>query len=364
MARKNTGRKRQLPNGRWCVTVTHGYRSDGSRRTLSRVVDTEEEADSAIVKLRSELGASPAAGERVTLDDYFWGVFLPRKQSMRVKATSNSYRTWYRQHVAPTFGDRYMTSITSAEIRAWVAGLPPKSAQNYVKCLRAVLRSAWEDGLLPSEPMRARLDMPTRDTRPEPVWDAETVSEALSRLRGADVEPLVLVMVGAGLSASEARARDWADLSEDCSTITVYSAYTEQDGIKGPKNSRRYRTVPVLPVCAERLRKLRGEGPICVNRRKQRMGPKTVPKRWRALWDDGTMDGIPWLKMNRLRATHETLMLVAGVPDALNSALHGHSQKIAYSNYLAPVTAEATSAAMAVNDLITSRKTTNLRFVD
>lgn len=120
--------------------------------------------------------------------------------------------------------------------------------------LRAILRSAWEDGLMPDEPMRGRLDLPSRDTRPKAVWTAEQASEALSRLHGADIEPLCLAMLGAGLSASEARACDWGDFSPDCTEVTVDGAYTEMDGMKGPKTSRRYRTVPVLGVCAARLR--------------------------------------------------------------------------------------------------------------
>ena len=66
--------------------------------------------------------------------------------------------------------------------------------------------------------------------------------------------------------------------------------------------------------------------------------------------------------MSRLRATHETLMLRAGVPDALNSAIHGHSQKVAYSHYLAPASAEAMRAARVANGLMESAP--RLRLVD
>ena len=153
--RSRVGSKRQLPNGRWCVTVSHGYRSDGSRRTLSRVVDTEDEADAAIVALRTELGSSPAAGERMTLDAYFWGVFVPRKEASRTKATVD-------------YGGMQVNSIPRSAIRTWASTLPAQSAPSYVRALRAVLRSAWEDGLIAQEPMRGRLDLPSRDTRPHP----------------------------------------------------------------------------------------------------------------------------------------------------------------------------------------------------
>lgn len=352
MARSRLGSKRQRPDGSWEVRVSHGRRRDGSQRSVSRVVQTEAEADAAIVALSAEMGRSPSVGDSMTVDQYFWGVFYPRKAASRTHATAVFYRSCYRSHVAETFADMPIDAIPKATIRTWAAGLPAQSAPSYVKCLRAILRSAWEDGLIQSEPMRGRLDLPTRDTRPRDVWTAEEASDALSRLRGSDIEPLALVMLGAGLSASEARACDWENLSDDCTEVTVDGAYTEMDGMKGPKTSRRYRTVPVLGVCASRLRELRATGPLCVNRRGARMGPGTTPKRWRALWEDGTMEGIPWIQMNRLRATHETIMLRAGVPDALNSAIHGHSQKVAYSNYLAPVSSDAAHAARVANGLI------------
>lgn len=360
--RSRLGSKRRRPDGSWEVRVTHGRRRDGSPRSVSRVVATEAEADATIVSLAAEMGRSPSLGDAMTVDQYFWGVFYPRKEASRTRATAGFYRSCYRSQVAATFGELPLDAIPKATIRTWAAQLPAQSAPSYVKCLRAILRSAWEDGLMPEEPMRGRLDLPTRDTRPAPVWTAEQASEALRRLRGADIEPLCLVMLGAGLSASEARACDWEDLSPDCSSVTVNGAYTEMDGMKGPKTSRRYRTVPVLGACAERLRELRSTGPLCVNRRGQRMGPGTTPRRWAALWEDGTMGDLPRIAMNRLRATHETLMLLAGVPDALNSAIHGHSQKVAYSHYLAPVAADAAHAARVANGLIESGP--SLRFVD
>lgn len=352
--RSRLGSKRRRPDGSWEVRVTHGRRRDGSSRSVSRVVATEAEADAAIVALAAEMGRSPSMGDPMTVDAYFWGIFIPRKEAVRTRATVDFYTSAYRTHVAETFADLPLDAVPKATIRTWAAQLPAQSAPAYVRALRAILRSAWEDGLIPDEPMRSRLDLPSRDTRPAPVWTAEQAAEALSRLRGADVEPLALVMVGAGLSASESRALSWSDLSADCSEVTVAGAYTQRDGMKGPKNARRYRTVPVLGVCAARLRELRSEGPLVLNRRGQRMGPGTVARRWAALWEGGTMEGVPRIPMNRLRATHETLMLRAGVPDALNSAIHGHSQKVAYSHYLAPVSADAARAARVANGLVES----------
>ena len=231
MPRSRLGSKRQRPDGSWEVRVTHGRRRDGSPRSVSRVVATEAEADAAIVSIAAEMGRSPSMGDSMTVDQYFWGVFYPRKEASRTHATAGFYRSCYRSQVAETFADLPLDAIPKATIRTWAAQLPAQSAPSYVKCLRAILRSAWEDGLMPEEPMRGRLDLPSRDTRPKAVWTAEQAADALSRLRGTDIEPLCLVMLGAGLSASEARACDWENLSADCTEVTVDGAYTEMDGM-------------------------------------------------------------------------------------------------------------------------------------
>lgn len=355
--------------GKWEVRVACGYRRDGRPRTVSRMAETEKEAEELRARLLAEMGRTPTMGDPVTLDTYFTAVFLPRVESTTTRANRDFYASAYRTHVSPALGALDVSEITFPRVQSWVSGLPPASAPAYVRCLRAVLRAAWADGILAEEPLRQRLRLPRRVSAPRDVWCAEEAAECLARVQGEDIEPLVLVMLGAGLSASEARARDWEDFGEGCALVSVTSAYTGRDGMKEPKCGRRWRTAPVLPQCAERLRELMdaagGSGPICVNRRGDRMGPGTTPRRWAALFgEDGALEGMRRIDMNRLRATHETLMQQAGVSDSLNAAIHGHSQKVAYSNYLRPVEG-AVGAARAAGEALgaSGAAAPNLRLV-
>ena len=373
------GSVRKIREGHWEVRVSGGYRRDGSQRSVSRVARSEEEAEAMRVRLAVELGRMPTLGDPLPLDAYFWGVFLPRVERTTTRANRDFYASAWRSHVSPALGHLDVGDVPHAAVAEWCSQLPPASAPAYVRCLRAVLRAAWADGLVAEEPMRQRLRLPRRSTRPAPVWTADEAAEAITRVRGEDIEPLVLVMLGAGLSTSEALARSWEDFGEGCASVEVSGAYTQRDGMKEPKTSRRWRTVPVLPQCAERLEELReaagGTGPICVNRKGQRMGPGTSPRRWARLFWGPRSDlrtreelapcalwGLPRIPMNRLRATHETLMQQAGVSDSLNAALHGHSQKVAYSNYLSPVAPAAERAAAAVGEVI-GGGTPNLQLV-
>ena len=93
---------------------------------------------------------------------------------------------------------------------------------------------------------RYKLPKGRRNT-PLPVWGAQEVAAALVRLRGEQLYPLWLLMVGCGLSRSEALALDWSDIRfepalmmDGCehwtAYVTVKGAYTAEDGMKAPKN--------------------------------------------------------------------------------------------------------------------------------
>lgn len=57
---------------------------------------------------------------------------------------------------------------------------------------------------------------------------------------------------------------------------------------------------------------------------------------------------IPFIHLKQMRATHATMMQAAGVSDSLNAAAHGHSVRVAYTNYLMP---DTTDAAQKVGEL-------------
>ena len=58
---------------------------------------------------------------------------------------------------------------------------------------------------------------------------------------------------------------------------------------------------------------------------------------------------VPFIHLKQMRATHATMMQAAGVSDSLNAAMHGHSERVAYTNYLMP---DSTVAAQKVGQLI------------
>lgn len=362
--RSSVGSKREIRDGVWQVRVSVGYRRDGTQRVVSRTVHgTAQDADAEIVSIRASMGLAPSVGTGTTLDDYFWGVFSPDRHATTTSANAKTYDTIFRRHISGTLGAERIERITRQQVKAWILTLPAQSAPSYVRALRAILSQARFDGYIERSPMDGvSFRMPRgRDTTPRPVWGAREVKDALSRddFRRSQLFPLWCVMAGAGLSRSEALAIDWEGIGWDSALgmdgethwtayVRVDGAVTATDGEKGPKNSRRYRTVPLPPLFADALHEVRGTGPICQSRRHtgdgweytgKRLTPSYVPKRWKALFDKGQpLEGLPFVWLNRMRATYATLLQASGVDSTMINAMQGRSQnsQVLYSNYLAP----------------------------
>ena len=392
-SRSKLGTKREIRPGVWRIEVMSGYREDGTRRRASRTIHGNKvEADAAIVKLANEMGRCLSSGDAMTLDTYFWAYFSPLKHATTTKANAQTYEAHYRKHIAPTFGQWDMERIGNLDIQRWINDLPPQSAPNYVRTLRAILNQAYFDHRKTDAPMDGsyhyKLPKGRRNT-PLPVWGAYEVGRCLTLLKGEQLYPLWLVMVGCGLSRSEALALDWEDIEWGTAlrmepkqkksgklgkkmvakehwvaTVRVNGAYTATDGMKEPKNDRRYRSIPMQPPFSDALRECIGTGPICQSKRHtadgyaltgHRMTPSYIPKRWKALFeDDGPLHELPFVQLNRMRATYSTLMQQAGVDRTIINAMQGRTDNspVLYSNYLNPGNDTFVQSAAAMSALV------------
>lgn len=378
-SRSKLGSKRELKPGIWQIRVSCGYREDGTRRVAHRTIHGNEiQADAAIVRLADEMGRCLSTGDAMTLDTYFWGYFSPMKHATTTNANANTYDSHYRAHIAQHFGTWDLQAIGNLEIQRWINTLPPQSAPNYVRTLRAILNQAHFDHMKDDAPMGGeyRYKMPKgRRNTPLPVWGANEVGQAMRLLKGEQLYPLFLVMVGCGLSRSEALALDWEGIGWNTvlmldgkthwvANITVSAACTAEDGMKDPKNDRRYRSVPMQPPFSDALRECMGTGPICQSRKHtkdgwkpsgKRLTPSYIPKRWKSLFEPGKpLESLPYVEIGRMRATYSTLMQRAGVDRTIINAMQGRTDNspVLYTNYLNPGSETFTESAAAMAALV------------
>ena len=130
--------------------------------------------------------------------------------------------------------------------------------------------------------------------------------------------------------------------------MTLAGACTMRDGMKEPKNDRRYRRVPLAPPFSDALREVAGSGPICQSVRHatdgqvptgHRLSPGYVPKRWKALFAPGApLDGLPFVPLGRMRATYATMAQAAGLDSTIINRIQGRSpgSQVLEGHYLNP----------------------------
>lgn len=358
--RSPLGHKEEVRPGVWRVAVSCGYRADGTQRRVWRTVrGTARDADVEMARIAGEMGAEPWLGDRMTLDEYYWGRFSPERHATTTRANAASHDSNYRTHISPDLGGLDVGSITNTRIARWVSSLPPQSAPNYVRTLRAVMAQAKFDHVISESPMEGyRFRMPRgRSTAPLPVWGVAEVADALSRpaFRSSQLFALWLVMAGGGLSRSEALALDWEGVAWSeaagghwTAVVTIAGACTMRDGMKEPKNDRRYRRVPLAPPFSDALREVASSGPICQSVRHatdgqvptgHRLSPGYVPKRWKALFAPGApLEGLPFVPLGRMRATYATMAQAAGLDSTIINRIQGRSpgSQVLEGHYLNP----------------------------
>ena len=360
---------------RWRARVEASGALLGGKRYLSETCDTRQEAEAAVARMSALLQSSPRAGDPVTLAWYWENMFKPSRDGL-TNATKARYMSCWRNHIAPAFGARPINSIRHAEVQRWLYGMTRGTAQHCLATLRAILRQAYADEVIDREPMRGTFRLPGAQPAPLPVWTADEVARAMPVLARTPLYRLWLVMVGGGCRREEAYALFERDLSYEVSeapdgsrrvmaSATVDDAVTPEDGRKAPKNPHSYRVVAIAePFASELMRTAPDDpgAPLCA------YSLANVGRKWPEMWKPraegrwypetscrGIMlpTGVPYVPLSRMRATHETLAQLAGVPDTLNAAMHGRSNvQTGYRHYLVPGGEALGTAAQGVGALV------------
>ena len=358
---------RKTSSGRWQARVSVGYRADGRQRSVSATFDTEREATEWIAGKSIELGADPMAQMGVTLSDV-WCRYERDKGSRLARTTMDDYARHMRRVWIPAFGDVDVSLITPQMVQDVLLSCSTREvAKSARRVLSSVLSSAERDGILTTHPMRGvRFELPgdvgsewedegVWDGDPfaaiesrRDVWDAEIALRALPLMRGLPLEPVWLACVGGGLRVEEAFALRGMDVRRrDFTQVAVHHATTKLESRKRTKTRGSVRIATVLDPFGARLWEIAHDvGPselVC------KADPANQNKRWRSYFAEppryhkrmaegrkvaGTLRGLPYVPLSRMRATHATMMQEAGVLDLLNAAAHGHSERVARDHYL------------------------------
>ena len=387
--RSKLGSKRRLSDGRWEVRVSHGYRVDGKQRTIREVVDTEDAADRRIVEIAADMGIHPEIGAGLTLNT-LWSLYKRDKGARLARKTINDYARYMDGLWCEKLGSVDITSITRQEIQHILIECPSRSVAHHArKTLSAVLTYAMNEGYLSAHPMHGHAFELPGDTgsdwddesvwdddpfatieKTRDVWGVKEVVECYERIRGLPLEPIWLAMVGGGLRMEEAFALRHMDVrrieiaGRMVTQVAIHHAKTDLDERKRTKTRKSVRIATIMEPFGTRYWELAQEVGekelVCA------ADPANQNKRWRSYFAEpkrhkrmsesrmvsGKLQGLPYVPLSRMRATHATLMQEAGVLDSINAAAHGHSMRVARDHYLRGTTVDAAAKTSRYLELV------------
>ena len=195
---------------------------------------------------------SKVPGHAITLESAL-EAWLRRAKTEVQKSTYIGYEKSVHNNFIPAFGQMTLAQITKSDVRIWASGFEcsGKRISNMLTPLRQVLADAFDDELIPKNPLYGWTVKRKGDKRPQP--DPFTPEELGRILTNADGQILNLILFWAwtGLRTSEIVALEWGDIDTEC--IHISRALVE-DEFKGPKTESGNRSVLLLSPARQALK--------------------------------------------------------------------------------------------------------------
>lgn len=301
-------------------TVSHHKRHPISRvpfKAARKGIKTEAQArrvlNELVIKVEDKLRAQvvPRWGELVQ-DSYN---SMLREKTLK---TCEAYLQCLNKHTIAPWGDRFVDSITTDEIRTFIkVALSDKSSshqKNMLHFIRITLAHAVDKGQLKQNPtpnMKFKIGDKIRR-----VLTEEQAKILLTKAKEFDWEwyPHVCMAIYTGMRNGELYALTWDKVNLESRTILVDTSWNKLDGFKSTKTGDD-RVIEIAPPLVTVLKELK---------LKSEDGTFVLPRI--SIWDQGlqatalrmflTGLGISPVRFHDLRATWATIMLSKGVEPA------------------------------------------------
>lgn len=377
--------------GRWCTTIEAGWNAQGKRRRVTLTGKTEAEVRRKLRDRRADLrrGAQPAtARDRTTVKKWAeeWLELTARTLRPKTWATNASaVKLW----IVPTIGHKRLIDLTPTDVRAVSAairkaGRSSSTAQRAHVVLSTMLRAAQLDGhdvpavcLAVKPPTRA-----AHDRAAMPVSHALAILEQASTLphgtrwaaallqgmRQAECLGLLWESVdldqGLLIVSWQLQSLPWVDRKDKSKGFRIPDGYEVRHLVDAyhlvrPKSRSGWRVIPLVPWLTDALKAWKliapenPHGLVWPTTTGRPANPKVDAEEWQALqctagivrWkaDEAAGSTSPagighdagrWYVLHEARHTTATLLMEAGVSEAVIIAIMGHSSIVSTQAYL------------------------------
>lgn len=177
-------------------------------------------------------------------------------------STIAAYRQHVRLHIDPLLGTRKLNQLTKPIVEAYrdnllETGRSRAMVSRVLRSLTSIVSEAERVGYVAKNPCKGvalrRGRREQAKVLPPSKEDMRRLIEQADKARPMD-RPLLLVLLFAGLRASEVRALPWRNVDLDRGAITVDQRADFRNVVGPPKSAAGWRTIPVPSVVTEALR--------------------------------------------------------------------------------------------------------------
>ena len=266
MAEKRTfGNIRKLPSGRYQARYTD---PNGALITAPSTFSAKIHAEAWLADRRREIDANlwdPSAAERrrprITFGDYANEWVANRQVAGRpIKdRTRVQYEGILRRELLPAFGSRQLTSITSADVRAWyskaLTSKPTMRSQSY-DLLKTVLATAVEDELIDKNPCRIKGASKAKTVHKVTPASLEEI-EAITAKMPDRLQLAVTCAAWQAMRLGEILELRRGDVDVDAGVVRIRRGMVRVNGqmrVDTPKSQAGLRDVAIPPHLIERFR--------------------------------------------------------------------------------------------------------------
>lgn len=167
-------------------------------------------------------------------------------------STLRGYKSAINYHLIPAFGAISISQLTANDIKNWVKNLSisGKRINNVLIPLRAILREAYLDEVIDSNPANRVKNMPHQKREPKP-FKPDEIKLILENCTPQS-RNLFQFAFWSGLRTSELIALEWGDIDFSKNLIHVTKASVKKI-VKQPKTHAGRRDVLILPLALEAL---------------------------------------------------------------------------------------------------------------
>lgn len=291
--------------------------------------------------LKAELQADVKRGEyralsRVTFGEYAreWVASYQGRTSRGIRPeTRASYRDHLEREAIPFFGRMPLAAIEPRDVKRFAAslaarGLAPTSVRRIVAPVRALLATAFEEGVIRANPAAGvRLAQPAEPSDEGERAKALTEEELRALLAELPDEWRLFFrfLAYTGLRISEAVALTWGDI--DFAKRRVHVRRRRSQGrLDVPKSRYGRRAVPLSKGLARALAQARGlapnEAPVFPSAAGGYIEPSNLMRR--VLKPAARRAGVPWVGFHTFRHTCASILFRHGLNAKQVQAWLGH----------------------------------------